>query len=81
MDINHNQVVDIPKGEHDDPHELPQQQELEGSTKIVHNPISRNCAIIHVIQPYNHNSTELHQQGVAPRSQYSDHMPEVITLQ
>ena len=36
MDINHNQVVHIPKGEHDDPHELPQQQELEGSTEIDH---------------------------------------------
>ena len=36
MDINHNQVVYIPKGEHDNPHELPQQQELEGSTEIEH---------------------------------------------
>ena len=36
MAINHNQVVYIPKGEHDDPHELPQQQDLEGSTKIEH---------------------------------------------
>ena len=36
MDTNHNQVVYIPKGEHDDPHELPQQQELEGSTEIEH---------------------------------------------
>ena len=34
VDINLNQVVYIPKGEHDDPHELPQQQELEGSTEI-----------------------------------------------
>ena len=34
MAINHNQAVYIPKGEHDDPHELPQQQDLEGSTKI-----------------------------------------------
>ena len=34
MAINHNQVVYIPKGEHDKPHELPQQQDLEGSTKI-----------------------------------------------
>ena len=29
-------MVYIPKGEHDDPHELPQQQELEGSTEIKH---------------------------------------------
>ena len=36
MAINHNQMVYIPKGEHDDPHELPQQQELEGSTEIEH---------------------------------------------
>ena len=36
MAINHNEVVYIPKREHDDPHELPQQQELEGSTEIEH---------------------------------------------
>ena len=36
MAINHSQAVYIPKGEHDDPHELPQQQDLEGSTKIDH---------------------------------------------
>ena len=36
MDINHNQVVYIPKGEHDNPHKLPQQQELGGSTEIEH---------------------------------------------
>ena len=35
MAINHSQAVYIPKGEHDDPHELPQ-QDLEGSTKIYH---------------------------------------------
>ena len=34
MDINHNKVVYIPKGEHDNPHELPEQQDLEGSTEI-----------------------------------------------
>ena len=27
------------------------------------------------------DSTELHLQGVAPRSQYSDPTPEVVTLQ
>ena len=27
------------------------------------------------------NSTELNQQGVAPRSQYSDRIPEAVTLQ
>ena len=36
MDINHNKVVYIHKGEHDDPHGLPQQQYLEGSTEIEH---------------------------------------------
>ena len=36
MAINHSLVVYIPKGEHDNPHELPQQQNLEGSTKIDH---------------------------------------------
>ena len=34
MDINHNQVAYIPKGEHDDLHELLQKQELEGPTEI-----------------------------------------------
>ena len=45
MDINHNQVVYIPKGEHDDPHELPQQQELEGSTEIEHTLYSHTDSI------------------------------------
>ena len=36
MAINHSQAVYIPKGTHDDPHELLQQQDLEGSTKIDH---------------------------------------------
>ena len=45
----------------------------------MHNPVSHNCAIIHVVQPYNRNSTELHQQGVAPRSQYSDRALEAVT--
>ena len=45
MDIDHNQVVYIPKGEHDDPHELPQQQELEGSTEIEHTLYSHTNTI------------------------------------
>ena len=45
MDINHNQVVYIPKGEHDNPHELPQQQELEGSTEIEHTLYSHTDTI------------------------------------
>ena len=32
-------MVYIPKGEHGDPHELPQQQELQCSTEIEHTPI------------------------------------------
>ena len=36
MDINHNKAVYIHKGEHDNPHGLPQQQYSEGSTEIEH---------------------------------------------
>ena len=35
--------------------------------------------LCHVLVP-NLNSTELHLQGVALRSQYSDPMPEAVTL-
>ena len=45
MDIIHNQVVYIPKGEHDDSHELPLQQELEGSTEIEHTLYSHTDSI------------------------------------
>ena len=45
MDINLNQVVYIPKGKHDDPHELPQQQELVGSTEIEHTLYSHTNTI------------------------------------
>ena len=45
MDTNHNQVAYIPKGEHDDPHELPQQQELKGSTEIEHTLYSHTDTI------------------------------------
>ena len=38
-------MIYIPKGEHDDPHELPQQQDLEGSTKIEHNLYSHTDTI------------------------------------
>ena len=44
--INHNQVVYIPKGEHDDPHELPQQHDLGGSTKIDHTLYSHSAKLI-----------------------------------
>ena len=45
MDINHNQVVYISKGEHDDSHEPRQQQELEGSTEIEHTLYSHTDTI------------------------------------
>ena len=45
MDINHKQVVYIPKGEHDNPNELPQQQELEGYTEIEHSLYSHTDCI------------------------------------
>ena len=45
MDINHYQVVYIPKEEHDDPHDLPQQQHLEGSTEIEHTLYSHTDSI------------------------------------
>ena len=38
-------MVYIPKGEHDDPHELPQQQELEGSTEMEHTLYSHTDTI------------------------------------
>ena len=46
MAINHNQVVYTPKGEHDNPHELPQQHDLEGSTKIDHTLYSHSDTIV-----------------------------------
>ena len=46
MAINHNQVVYIPKGEHDDPHELPKQQELEGFTETEHTLYSHVDTIV-----------------------------------
>ena len=45
MDINHNQVVYIPKGKHDNPHELLQQQDLEGSTEIEHTQYTHTNSI------------------------------------
>ena len=46
MAIKHIQVVYILKGEHDDPNELPQQQDLEGSTKIDHTLYSHSDTIV-----------------------------------
>ena len=44
MDINHNKVVCIHKGEHDDPHGLPQKQYLEGSTQTEHTLYSHTAS-------------------------------------
>ena len=46
MAINHSQAVYIPKGEHDNPHELPQQQDLEGSPNIDHTLYSHSDTIV-----------------------------------
>ena len=46
MASNHNQVVYIPKGEHDKPHELPQQCDLESSTNIYHTLYSHSDIIV-----------------------------------
>ena len=45
MAINHSQAVYIPKREHDNPHELPQQQDLKGSTNIDHTLYSHSDTI------------------------------------
>ena len=51
----------------------------------MHDPGSHNCAVFMsdtcIIFTTNLNSTELHPQGVAPRSQYSDPTLEAVTLQ
>ena len=46
----------------------------------MHDPGSRNCAMLSAIFVRNINSSELHFQSVALRSQYSDHTPEAVTL-
>ena len=46
----------------------------------MHDPSFCNCAVFMYVLVPNLNSTELHLQGVAPRSQYSDPMPEAVTL-
>ena len=53
MAINLSLAVYIPKGEHDNPHELPQQQDLEGSTKIDHTLYSHADTIMPT-----HNSSQ-----------------------
>ena len=45
----------------------------------MHDPGSRNYAVF--ISYTCINSSELHLQGVAPRSQYSDPTPEAVMLQ
>ena len=51
MAISHSLVVFIPKGEHDDPHELLQQQDLDGSTKIDHTCYSHADIITPIPNP------------------------------
>ena len=52
---------------------------------MMHDPVSRYCTVsmsyTYIILLQNLNSTELHLQGVAPRSQYSDPVPEAVMLQ
>ena len=55
MAINHSLAVYILKGEHDDPHELPQQQDLEGSTKIDHTLYSH----VNIITPTPNSAQKL----------------------
>ena len=45
-------MVCIPKGEHDDPHELPQQEDLEGSTEIEHTVYSHADTITSTINSF-----------------------------
>ena len=44
----------------------------------MHNPVSCNCTIV---SPYELNSYELHCQGEARSSQYSELVLEAVTLQ
>ena len=46
MAINHNRAVYIPTGKHDNPNELPQQHDLEGSTNIDHTLYSHSDTIV-----------------------------------
>ena len=70
-------------------HVLDRNSKLHNSFKMgkggMHNLVSRNCAVTmsytYIILPHNLNSTELHLQGVAPTSQYSDHTLEAVMLQ
>ena len=70
-------------------HVLEKNSKLHNSFKMgkggMHDPVSRNCAVSMsytcIILLHNLYSTELHLQGVAPTSQYSDHAPEAVMLQ
>ena len=71
-------------------HVLDKNSKLHNSFKMgkggMHDPVSCNCAVSMpytyiIFLPHNLNSTKLHLQGVAPRSQDSDHAPEAVTLQ
>ena len=53
MDINHNKVVYIHKGEHDEPHGLHQQKYLEGSTETEHTLYSHTASSTSKIDSFN----------------------------
>ena len=63
-------MVYIPKGEHDDPQELPQQQDLEGSTKIEHTlyshtdtvtPATNSSQKLDYIYQHFHDNEKIHE--------------------
>ena len=74
MATNHNQAVSIPKGEHDDPHELPQQQNLEGSTKIDHTIYSHSDTIL----PMSNSLQKQQDQTLTPCTHAHDHIAQHI---
>ena len=61
MDINHNKVVYIHKEEHDNPHGLPQQQDLEGCTETEHTLYSHTASSTPEIDSFN-KLTYIYQQ-------------------
>ena len=75
MAINHSQAVYVPKGEHDDPHELPQQLDLEGSTKIAHTLYS--CA--DTIKPTPNSSQKLKYQHFQENEKVHELDPNLAT--
>ena len=71
MAINHNKVVYIHKGEHDDPHGLPQQQDLEGSTEIEHTLYSHTASSSPKIDSFKKLEYIYQQLGTIPITPYT----------